>query len=571
MNYWLGLFSVETYEEFQKAGSQIVGFRANRLKAAEKIETGDQILCYLTGISRWAGILSVSEKVFQSEDKIWEVDLFPVRLRVKPEILLRPEYAVPHKSLIPNLPSSATKLSALLRSSPNLIPKSDAELIVEAISRAEESPVRRTYDKKKMKSNFQYKSNEGSEESSKKESRLCPWFPQYSKVRGFLKSVEGIPQGAVATLESTLMKLRGTPQDPVSWDDPDQWIANRLEGESQAVAQQIWEKSGKRTNPRYLLHSLIVANKHDLLETDSTGNLKITESGHEFLDLELSPTERGIDLQEGIAHLLRQVMSRPKSRRGDLLDEWREYVHEVSNYQKEASVKDLLSRRLNNLLDRNLLKREGQFYQITDNGKTYYQTLTANIPESEAERAQIIVSQVEEFNQEQRKLIQERLDKMAPYAFEYLIHNLLVEMGYEDVEVTQPSNDKGVDVKAVAQFGITSINEVIQAKRQKGNIQRTILDMLRGSLHRFKAQKGTIITTGDFGKGARAAAFEMGAAPITLINGETLIDLLIEHQIVVKRKTIEYIEIDEDAFTAGEDPLVDIEDELIETESCYSE
>jgi 5-methylcytosine-specific restriction enzyme subunit McrC len=56
-------------------------------------------------------------------------------------------------------------------------------------------------------------------------------------------------------------------------------------------------------------------------------------------------------------------------------------------------------------------------------------------------------------------------------------------MGYEDVEVTQPSNDKGVDVKAVAQFGITTINEVIQVKRHRANIQRSVLDMLRGSLH----------------------------------------------------------------------------------------
>ena len=76
--------------------------------------------------------------------------------------------------------------------------------------------------------------------------------------------------------------------------------------------------------------------------------------------------------------------------------------------------------------------------------------------------------------------------------------------------------------------------------------------MLRGSLHRFKAQKGTIITTGDYGKGAKDAAFEMGAAPITLINGETLIDLLIQHEIGVKKKTVDYYELDESAFQAQE-------------------
>ncbi len=72
------------------------------------------------------------------------------------------------------------------------------------------------------------------------------------------------------------------------------------------------------------------------------------------------------------------------------------------------------------------------------------------------------------------------------------------------------------------------------------------------ALHRFKAQKGTIITTGDYGKGAKDAAFEMGAAPITLINGETLIDLLIQHEIGVKKKTVDYYELDEAAFQAEE-------------------
>ena len=134
-------------------------------------------------------------------------------------------------------------------------------------------------------------------------------------------------------------------------------------------------------------------------------------------------------------------------------------------------------------------------------------------------------------------------------------------MDYEDVEVTQPTNDKGVDVKAVVNFGITRINEVIQVKRHRANIQRPVLDMLRGSLHRFKAQKGTIITTGDFGKGAREAAFEMGAAPITLINGDTLIDLLVQHGIGLKKKNIEYYEVDEEVFQAVPDEEAEVIDE----------
>ena len=68
------------------------------------------------------------------------------------------------------------------------------------------------------------------------------------------------------------------------------------------------------------------------------------------------------------------------------------------------------------------------------------------------------------------------------------------------------------------------------------------LDQLRGSLHRFNAVRGTIITTGRFSKGVEEAAFERGAAPITLIDGEKLLDLLIENGIGVSKRPLEYLE-----------------------------
>lgn len=71
-----------------------------------------------------------------------------------------------------------------------------------------------------------------------------------------------------------------------------------------------------------------------------------------------------------------------------------------------------------------------------------------------------------------------------------------------------------------------------------------MLDQLRGSLYRFNAVRGTIISTGKFSKGARDAAFERGAPPITLIDGDKLLDLLTERQIGVTRKSVEYYEFD---------------------------
>ena len=47
---------------------------------------------------------------------------------------------------------------------------------------------------------------------------------------------------------------------------------------------------------------------------------------------------------------------------------------------------------------------------------------------------------------------------------------------------------------------------------------------------------------------SRAAAFETGAAPITLIDGEKLVELLIEHGIGVRKRGLPLLEIDADAL-----------------------
>jgi restriction system protein len=56
------------------------------------------------------------------------------------------------------------------------------------------------------------------------------------------------------------------------------------------------------------------------------------------------------------------------------------------------------------------------------------------------------------------------------------------------------------------------------------------------------------MATAPFSKGTSEAAFASGGAPITLIDGDKLIDLLIEHGIGVKKNKIEVLSVDADAF-----------------------
>ena len=59
------------------------------------------------------------------------------------------------------------------------------------------------------------------------------------------------------------------------------------------------------------------------------------------------------------------------------------------------------------------------------------------------------------------------------------------------------------------------------------------------------ARQGVIITTSDFSKGAREEAERTDAAPVALVNGEHLIDLLIEHGVGVSRTAHEVLTLEE--------------------------
>lgn len=117
-----------------------------------------------------------------------------------------------------------------------------------------------------------------------------------------------------------------------------------------------------------------------------------------------------------------------------------------------------------------------------------------------------------------------------------------------DLCLTKQSGDWGVDVVANFQFGITEITEVVQVKRTETVIGRPVIDQLRGALPYHRAIRGTIITLGKFARGVEESALFHGAAPITLIDGDRLLELVAKHEIGIQRKPAYLLEIDEAFF-----------------------
>jgi hypothetical protein len=99
MAYYLDLFSPETYEAFRQSDRTVSGFRRRQRNIASRLQPGDRMLCYITGISRWVGVLEVVDGPFEDDTPLFygEEDPFVIRFHVKPLVWLDKERAVPIK------------------------------------------------------------------------------------------------------------------------------------------------------------------------------------------------------------------------------------------------------------------------------------------------------------------------------------------------------------------------------------------------------------------------------------------------------------------------------------------
>jgi len=65
MKYVVNVFSPETHAKFSASDRTVAGFRVRHRQAAERISPGDVIICYLTRLSRWVGLLEVVGTPFE--------------------------------------------------------------------------------------------------------------------------------------------------------------------------------------------------------------------------------------------------------------------------------------------------------------------------------------------------------------------------------------------------------------------------------------------------------------------------------------------------------------------------
>lgn len=97
MVYYTDLFSPETYEAFSRSPRDVTGFRLRQRGMAERVRSGDRFICYITKLSRWAGVLEVVSELFVDDAPRFYAtdDPFVVRFKVKPVAWLAKDKSIP--------------------------------------------------------------------------------------------------------------------------------------------------------------------------------------------------------------------------------------------------------------------------------------------------------------------------------------------------------------------------------------------------------------------------------------------------------------------------------------------
>lgn len=135
---------------------------------------------------------------------------------------------------------------------------------------------------------------------------------------------------------------------------------------------------------------------------------------------------------------------------------------------------------------------------------------------------------------ELRSTILLRIRRLHPSTFEDFAKRLLEAYGFLDMKITQYSKDGGIDGHGKLKVGLAHLNVAFQCKRfNHGTVGRPEIDKFRGAIQ-GEFEQGIFFTSSKFAQGAEAASFRRGAVPIILIDGEAIVDLMIEKQFGVQ-------------------------------------
>ena len=141
-----------------------------------------------------------------------------------------------------------------------------------------------------------------------------------------------------------------------------------------------------------------------------------------------------------------------------------------------------------------------------------------------------------------KHLLLDRLRTITPSGFEKLVGELLITLGFKDLQVTGRSGDGGIDGQCRHEF--LNLDVPFQAKRWSSSVGYQPLAEFRGG-RAARYERALFITTSTFTAAAKELAEEPTRPKLILINGQDLVGLMVEQQFGVTEQPIRTLVINE--------------------------
>ena len=97
---WVLTGSLENFRATRERGFGLIGAKEKRRAMAERIQPGDRIVFYVTGVQAFGGLVRVDSDMFEDRSKVWpgkpgKADPYPWRFETSPIVVLGEESFVP--------------------------------------------------------------------------------------------------------------------------------------------------------------------------------------------------------------------------------------------------------------------------------------------------------------------------------------------------------------------------------------------------------------------------------------------------------------------------------------------
>ncbi|ATM98635.1 restriction endonuclease [Proteus vulgaris] len=139
--------------------------------------------------------------------------------------------------------------------------------------------------------------------------------------------------------------------------------------------------------------------------------------------------------------------------------------------------------------------------------------------------------------------------QVSPTRFEFIVLDVLHKLGYgshrDDLQRVGGIGDGGIDgIISLDKLGLERI--YVQAKRWQGTVGRPDLQAFYGALAGQKAKRGIFITTSGYS--AQAIDFAKSVEGLVLIDGNRLVNLMMDNEIGVSSQVVKLPKLDMDYF-----------------------